>query len=113
MCEKCNSHDHAAEQCGGDKTPAASAGYAHSMYPCQWRGDDPRGLSAGVAMFMVEGEKYEFRLESFNDLQRVAIMLEAANQQGKEFGAYAVYDTVVNAATRRAKELGMDHFLRA
>ena len=77
------------------------------MYPCEWKGDDSRGLSAGIAFFTVEGKNFEFRMESFSDFQRVSHMLEMAFDQGREFGANAIRYVVTTAATRRALELSM------
>ena len=73
------------------------------MYPGEWKGVPDH--KAGVATFMVDGKRYDIKLESFADYLQIEEMLDSANQMGKEFGADAVCDAAVRAAHKRNDEL--------
>jgi hypothetical protein len=75
-----------------------------SGYPATWRGSaNPEDMS-GTITWMVEGEKYEFRLESFEDCQKIDTMLDAVQKTARLNGAYGVYSAVTNAVCKAATE---------
>lgn len=74
------------------------------MYPSEWKGNTEN--RHGIAIFMVDGERFEIELNSFEAMNKVSKMLEMANDQGRSFGAGQVLNAVITAGTSRANQLG-------
>ena len=77
------------------------------MYPFAWKPltENPEDKT-GIGTYMVDGAKYEFLLTTFADGQKLEKMLSVAFDQGRQFGASTIKDTVITAATRRAQDFG-------
>jgi len=63
-----------------------------SGYPVQWYGN-AEGKS-GTAVWMVEGNRYEIKLETLEDMQAIDDMLSAALKIGRAHGASEVWNAV-------------------
>ena len=61
-------------------------------YPSEWKADDEG--PAGLAIFVVDGVRYEMRLATFTAFLNVGKMLDAAFDQGKGFAFACVKDGV-------------------
>lgn len=78
-----------------------------SGYPVTWSGKPDPEDKSGIATWMVEGEKYEFQLERFEDCQKIDHMLSEAHKSARACGAFKIYDAVTDAANRMAIEAGV------
>lgn len=74
-------------------------------YPCEWIGNEEH--PGGVAVFVVEGVRYEFALTSFTVFQNVSKMLDAVFDQGKTFG----FDCTKAALDRALTDAKVRHSL--
>lgn len=60
---------------------------------------------SGTAEYMVDGEKFEVDLGSFEDFERIGKMIEKANMQGLRAAAISMRDTVNHYAHERCSQL--------
>ncbi len=74
-------------------------------YPCEWIGNEEH--AGGVAVFVVDGTRYEFALTSFTAFQNVSKMLDAVFDQGKTFG----FDCTKSALDRALMDAEVRHSL--
>jgi len=68
-------------------------------YPFKWFSD------RNVAVFVVEGEDYEFTLPDFVTAQRICKLIDTAFESGADFGANSVAIAAKNAIDKRTEAL--------